>query len=404
MTARPRTVSLLSLALLVPMLSMVLTTPAKPGGGAVTAVSLASAESDPRASVRLSAPVVQPGRKPSASRFARLRGSIRFKPRHHGRPVAVQRRVEDGRWSRITTKRQNRAGVVHFTSRATAPSGEPYDFRGVARRWRGNPKVASNIRNAGVWHQAFTDEFKRKRLGPKWRDRRSDSPSRTCSKVGDRRASSVSRGTLKLRVRLNPNRRQQRCRVDGRKYRYYLNGQVSTQHLGAEGSWVRGTFAARVRFQKKRGQHGAFWMQPAGSTADMGGARASGAEIDIAEFFGKGYSQGGFASFLYNYGVRDRSGQPKKIGGLSPRATKMLPRRDNWWRRYHVVSLQWTRRAYLFMVDGRVHYRTRRGVTAQPEYMILSLLSSDWELEQARRLGIRPGASMKVDWVRVWQR
>ena len=68
----------------------------------------------------------------------------------------------------------------------------------------------------------------------------------------------------------------------------------------------------------------------------------AGAEIDIAEFFGKGYQQGGLASFLYNYAITD-SATASKIGGLAPSATRMLPPRDAWWKRFHVFSLEWTR-------------------------------------------------------------
>jgi len=156
-----------------------------------------------------------------------------------------------------------------------------------------------------------------------------------------------------------------------------------------------------MKFPRTRGQHGAFWMQPLNRRYLEGRPGQSGAEVDIAEFFGQGYPQGGFASFLYNYGI---DGGSKKIGGMSPRATRMLPRGDAWWKSYHVFSLEWTERAYIFRVDGREHWRTRRGVSRVDEYLILSLLSSDWELRQAKKLGTQPKGTMHVDWTRVWQK
>ena len=114
--------------------------------------------------------------------------------------------------------------------------------------------------------------------------------------------------------------------------------------------------------------------------------------------------EGGLASFLYNYGVLDRSGDPVKIGGMAPSATRMLPQGDAWWKRYHVFSVEWTPNSYTFMVDGRPHFRTKRGVSGVDEYLILSMLTSDWELLQAKKLGISPGGAMQVDWTRVWQR
>jgi hypothetical protein len=41
-------------------------------------------------------------------------------------------------------------------------------------------------------------------------------------------------------------------------------------------------------------------------------------------------------------------------------------------------------------------------VSRRPQFLILSLLSSDWELPQLDRTSLP--ADMKVDWVRVWQR
>ena len=82
----------------------------------------------------------------------------------------------------------------------------------------------------------------------------------------------------------------------------------------------------------------------------------------------------------------------------------MLPRRDAWWKRFHVFSLEWTEGAYRFSVDGRQHSVLTRGVTSVDEFLILGLMTSAWELKQAKRLGIRPGGTMQVDWVRVWQK
>jgi len=350
----------------------------------------------------LTAPTVQPGRRPAASSKARLSGSVQFTPARRGRPVVIQRRVAGGTWKQVARKRQNDAGAVNFTGPASARR-QPYVYRGVAVRWQGLRKQAASPQSAAVWSEAFTDEFAGRKLGPGWADRKSDSASRKCSKVGDRRASQVRRGTLRLRVMVNPDRRGDICRIrrgpDKGSYQYYLNGQVSTQHVPH--AFTFGTFAARMKFPRTRGQHGAFWLQPMSPQYLEGRPGLSGAEIDIAEFFGQGYPEGGFASFLYNYGI---DAGTTKIGGLAPSATRMLPRGDAWWTRYHVFSLEWNKRAYIFRVDGREHWRTRRGVSRIDEYLILSLLSSDWELRQAKQFGFRPGGTMHVDWVRVWQK
>ena len=358
-----------------------------------------------RGTTSLTAPIVQPGRGDAPSARAQVLGSVSFKPAEKGRRVVVERRTATSDWEKVTTVRQDGAGVARFTAAPTSPTGEAYTYRGVALRAAGLPKFAAAEESTARWQPAFTDEFSGSTLSPQWADRASDATSRTCATVGDPRARSIGGGTLKLRAMLDPQRRDRRCRVSGTKLRYYLNGQVSTGHLdGIADDFTYGTFSARLKFPASRGQHGAFWMQPTKGASDEGTAAASGAEIDVVEFFGKGYRKGGLASFLYNYGVLDRSGDPVKIGGMAPKATRMLPARDAWWKRFHVFSVEWTPNSYTFMVDGRPHFRTTRGVSGVDEYLILSMLTSDWELLQAKRLGISPHGAMQVDWTRVWQR
>ena len=119
---------------------------------------------------------------------------------------------------------------------------------------------------------------------------------------------------------------------------YYLNAHIGTQGTY---SFRYGVAAARVKFQEPRGMHGAFWLQ------DSGEAEGTiGAEIDTVEFFGKGYTNGGIASFIY-------PSQGEEVGGTQPDAAKALTGpRDNWWDRYHVFSVEWTPEEYVFRIDG----------------------------------------------------
>jgi beta-glucanase (GH16 family) len=391
-----------SRVLSVALVSAVLTLPT--ASVADRAERTAAQQVEQRGTTSLTAPVVQPGRGDAPSDRALVQGSVSFKPAEKGRRVVVERRTATSDWQKVTTVRQDRAGVARFTGAPTSSTGEAYVYRGVALRAPGLPKFAATEESTTRWQPQFTDEFSGSVLDPRWADRASEAASRKCSTVGDPRARAIGGGTLKLRAMLDPQRKDDRCRVSGKKLRYYLNGQVSTDHLDAAGDFTYGTFAARLKFPANRGQHGAFWMQPTKGASDEGTAAASGAEIDVVEFFGKGYQKGGLASFLYNYGVLDRSGDPVKIGGMAPSATRMLPRGDAWWKRFHVFSVEWTPNSYTFMVDGRAHFRTKRGVSGVDEYLILSMLTSDWELLQAKKLGISPGGSMQVDWTRVWQR
>jgi hypothetical protein len=92
-----------------------------------------------------------------------------------------------------------------------------------------------------------------------------------------------------------------------------------------------------------------------------------------------------------------------KYGKVFPGAAAALRgRTDSWWSRYHVFSVDWTSSGYVFRIDGQITWRSSKAVSRRPQFLILSLLSSDWELPQLDRRSLP--ADMKVDWVRVWQR
>ena len=78
-----------------------------------------------------------------------------------------------------------------------------------------------------------------------------------------------------------------------------------------------------------------------------------------------------------------------------------MNRDDAWFKRYHVFSVEWTPKAYVFRVDGVQTLRLTQGVSQVPEFLILSMLSSDWELPTLDRATL-PNAT-EIDWVRVWQ-
>jgi hypothetical protein len=75
---------------------------------------------------------------------------------------------------------------------------------------------------------------------------------------------------------------------------------------------------------------------------------------------------------------------------------------DRWWRQYHVFSVQWTPAEYIFRIDGRETLRTTRNVSHHPEFLILSMLSSDYELGALGGEEHLPQRT-DVDWVQVWR-
>jgi beta-glucanase (GH16 family) len=257
--------------------------------------------------------------------------------------------------------------------------------------FKGKPGFVSG-RVTDRWTLLFQDQFSGGSLDHSVWKTRGDfydkASKRKCSKASPKMAK-VGGGALTLKVKKDPARRGDLCkwRSPGgkkKKFNYYLNGHVGTVDSF---SFRYGVAAARVKFQRPQGMHGSAWMNTSGEPE---GNRA--VEIDAVEFFGKGYNKGGLAQFLHYKG--------RKIGGLQPRANDVLKGRDNWWKKYHVFSVEWTPTAYSFRIDGIETYRTTKAVSDKQVIAILSLLSSDWELDKMSKSG---KGSMKVDWFRVWQ-
>ncbi len=123
---------------------------------------------------------------------------------------------------------------------------------------------------------------------------------------------------------------------------------------------------ARVRFQRPLGMHGAFRLQ----VADGGVTR----EIDTAEFFGEHYRnnpQGGLGTFVHS---------ETKVGRVQPANLPWLAKGDTGWTRYHGFSVEWTPTRYVFRVDGRQIWTTTVGLPDRDEFLVLSLLTTDYEL------------------------
>jgi hypothetical protein len=79
----------------------------------------------------------------------------------------------------------------------------------------------------------------------------------------------------------------------------------------------------------------------------------------------------------------------------------LATRTDRWWRNYHVFSVEWTPEEYIFRIDGHETMRTDEGISHDPEFVILSMLSSDYELG-ALEGDDRLPQHMDVDWVQIW--
>ncbi len=361
-----------------------------PAALTVGSTDAAGAAPRQRATLSVSPGIAQNGTRVASANGAFLLGEASFRPVRRGRLVVVQRRLGHSRWRTVMRTREDAHGRVRFV-RDDKRGATPYTYRVAAARSRGLRAVYSNTGSSAGWRLRFDEPFNGRHLDLGTWDYRLPGllHGTRMHAESSPAAVHVGGGAVNLQVRSNPAHRPD-------PLPYYLNGHISTERSFG---FTYGYAAARVRFARGQGQHGAFWLQPSARAAQSGPAALTGTEIDVAEFFGRGYRNGGIANYVYSLPA---PGQTLKHGALRASARRALRRRDSWWSRYHVFSVLWTPRGHVFRIDGVETSRIMTAVSRQPQYLLLSLLSSDWELPRLDRRSLP--TSMKVDWVRVWQR
>jgi beta-glucanase (GH16 family) len=350
-------------------------------------------KSDATIAVRVLPGIAQPGDAPASGDEAAGVVVATVDPADEGATATLESEA-GGSWKKLGTAEQDADGSASFVL--------PAD--GADATYRVTSGGATSATVAGdTWGEAdFDDEFDGNKLSQEWMNRGEGyNPEglRACS-AGSGDAIDVADGTLGVSVILDPDRVGDTCRAkkaDGSPagtFSYRLNGQIMPN-----GHYFKyGVLAARIKFQEKQGQHGSLWMQPAISESTTDSAKG-GAEIDVIEYFGDGVKNGGLASFVYKL-TQDG---PEKVGGQLPDPDQYLAGQDDtWFDDYHVFSVEWTPEEYIFRIDGQETYRTSEGISHQPEYPILSLLSSDYELQHLGGDKFLP-QTMNVDWLRFWQ-
>jgi beta-glucanase (GH16 family) len=254
----------------------------------------------------------------------------------------------------------------------------------------------SNTVSTERWlNPTWTDEFTGNLLSKDWTHRGNTyepQSFRSCSR-GNAKAVRVGGGAVRLsvlrdRTRLTKCPALKRGEIAGR-YAYRLNGHIGTDNAF---SFRYGVAAARIKFPRLRGQHGSFWMQPVGGMYPGG----TGHEIDVTEFFGRISHRSGLFSYIHRY----EAGSIVKTGANIPDTFLHGPR-DGWGKNFHVFSVQWTPRSLVFRIDGKETWRIGGRISRGPQYLILSLLSSDYELPEIKDRQLPQ--HMYVDWVRVWE-
>ena len=296
-------------------------------------------------------------------------------------------------WQTVATVSQDRQGRAQFAARASR-NGQALTYRVKAVELRGLPAIMSSTVSTERWlTPTWTDEFSgdslSKNVDPP-RETYEPQSLRRCSR-GDAEAVRVGGGAVRLSV-LRDRSRLTTCPAlrRGRSPAGTPTASTATSAPTRLLLQVRRR-RRRIKFPRLRGQHGSFWMQPVGGMYPGG----TGHEIDVIEFFGEASAAASF-SYIHRY----EGGRIVKTGANIPDTFLHGPR-DGWGKNFHVFSVQWTPRSLIFRIDGKETWRIGGRISRVPQYLILSLLSSDYELPEdpgpsaspahVRRLGTRLG-------------
>ncbi len=336
-------------------------------------------------------PIVQPGTSPATpSDDGALVAT--FTPAVPGRKVTLEKQGRRG-WKSVDTSREDAWGSAAFS-----PGAGTYR----ARTTSGGRTWVTGAVTSTSWQAEFEDTFSGTTLDPSvWNDQKREHESvyapRTCARV-DAAARRVADGVLHLGVAADPARVGLPCNYTSTRTAgtspYLLNSQVSTEYTRF---FTHGIVAARIKPQRAKGMHSGLWLLPAG-TKYADGNPAAGTEIDVVEFFGEtGRGNDDIASHIHYY---EADWQKVSLGDAFPAARQILGNQRSWWDEFHVFSVEWTPTEYIFRVDGREYYRETQAVSQTPQYLVLSNLTSDYELGELTADELTDTA--QVDWVRVF--
>lgn len=349
-------------------------------------------------------PLAQPGARPASPQQG-VTLMAQFTPARVGRLVVIQRRDASG-WTRIGETTQDASGYAHYTAPVAAPDGAAAVYRAVAKPVRGSrwvtPREATSAVTARDYTVLFEDTFSGPVLDPsKWVDQMKDTvegtpaSNRKCSRINPA-TRHVADGVLHMGVAEDPTKAGQLCQWFDGKGATGLHPSMWNTQIMTRGNFEfrYGYAAARMKVQQAKGMHSAFWLQPHDIPH---GPPALGTEIDVMEFFGDtGRRANGIASFVHWY----EFGEHQQSGGIFHESGDFRVAGEQWWDNFHVFSVEWTPEAYIFRVDGREFHRETVAISQAPEYLLLSMLTGDYEYKNLTTDEWNQTA--QVDWVRVW--
>ncbi len=164
-----------------------------------------------------------------------------------------------------------------------------------------------------------------------------------------------------------------------------------------------GWFEARMQMHRLQGLHSCFWVQTPTFSKFPNDPAKSGTEMDIMEWFGAGRRSGWAGMNIYYRGdggsVRSPSIPQFQLMGGPVEGDPKSPLADMS-AGFHTYAMHWTAGAVVYYCDGVEIMRDAKAVSQVDEYIVLSLLSSNWERPRLK-IELLPD-SLTVDYVRVY--
>ena len=286
-------------------------------------------------------PISQPGKKTGKAKQGEDR---RHRDVHPGQEEPPCHALPEG-GRRLQVGRQHQADARPATPTSPCRPRRAPSTRRPRPPTRACPPITTKtVKNP--WKGAdFVDEFGGSTLRPDWTHRApfyNPDGLRICSK-GDPSAAAVTGGAAAAQRAADPARTAEACtakRADGStigNFKYRLNGHIST--IG-DHDFRYGVAAARMKFQKEKGQHASFWLQPTVDKPEATTAKEGGAEVDIIEWFGA-RRQAERPDQLHLPPL-DRRARSRSAASSSSRTASWPRRRTTGSSRYHVFSVEWT--------------------------------------------------------------
>ena len=340
-------------------------------------------------------------------------GSLKFTfakaHRTKNRPVQLQV-LRSGTWSKVGKPvKMSSSGVAIFKDVFTTATDSGQTYRAVAAKYKKKLEavtVPATPTAASPWTSvrdySFGTDAESNGEWSTWDD--GSYGVRKCS--ANRAGNTTMKGgyaTLVVKDTTKTDLGKARAAGCPKKLKYsYSNGMVSTV---GKFTIKNGIVAARVKFSKNRFMHGGIWLA----------SNDEATEIDIIESYGYAGAKSKYSKTTSGIHQRLKSAQNKALktpkgwektykDGMSQTVFHTRKLSSSWFSKYHVVSVEFTAAKMTFRVDGKVTRTLTRTTPESDYFLVMSMLTTQWELEQAPKGKLKTPAEMKVDWVRVWQK